>query len=113
MSNGESLQSRVHQWLQLKRRGISINDQISGTKGFRNPDFLQSALEHFKVEERGTMLSPDVFDPSDYPAEDYYDELASAQGERTRGGRRSGGSSAWTDRLTLRVPVSSRRPPSR
>lgn len=79
MSNGESLQSRVHQWLQLKRRGISINDQISGTKGFRNPDFLQSALEHFKVEERGTMISPDVFDPSDYPAEDYYDELASAQ----------------------------------
>ena len=25
------------------------------------------------------MISPDVFDPSDYPAEDYYDELASAQ----------------------------------
>ena len=79
MAGGESLQSKTREWLELKRRGISINDRIRDAKGFRNPDFLQSVVDHFKVDDRGTMFAPEIFDPSVYPPEDYYDELASAQ----------------------------------
>ena len=79
MAGGESLQSKTREWLELKRRGISINDRIRDAKGFRNPDFLQSVVDHFKVDDRGTMFAPEIFDPSVYPPEDDYDELASAQ----------------------------------
>ena len=33
MAGGESLQSKTREWLELKRRGISINDRIRDAKG--------------------------------------------------------------------------------
>ena len=79
MPSGDSLQSTVVQWLELKRRGTSINDQLRSSKGFRNPDFLQSVVEHFNINQHGTMFSKDVFDPAGYTEEDFYDALAQAQ----------------------------------
>ena len=78
-SSGDSLQSKVERWLELKRGGVEINDQLRRSRGFRNPDFLAGATTHFGVDERGTMFAPDVFDPSALRGEDFYDHLAQAQ----------------------------------
>lgn len=79
MPSGDSLQSKVAQWLELKRDGTNINDRLRSSKGFRNPDFLQSVVEHFSIDQHGTLFSPDVFDPKGYSPQDFYDELAKAQ----------------------------------
>ena len=42
---------------------------------YRNPNFLQKIVEHFKIEEYGTKFPADVFDPNALHAEDYYDAL--------------------------------------
>ena len=65
-SSGVSLQTKVEQWLELKRRGTEIDARLRATKGFRNPDFLRSAVTHFDVDDRGTNFAEDVFDPKGY-----------------------------------------------
>ena len=82
-SSGVSLQTKVEQWLELKRRGTEINAKLRATKGFRNPDFLRSAVTHFDVDDRGTNFAEDVFDPKGYDSEDYYDRLGAAQKKET------------------------------
>jgi|AntAceMinimDraft_5_1070358.scaffolds.fasta_scaffold04218_5 hypothetical protein len=79
MPSGDSLQSKVAQWLELKRSGTNINDRLRSSKGFRNPDFVQSVADHFSIDQQGTQFSKEVFDPKGYANEDYYDALATAQ----------------------------------
>ena len=63
MPSGDSLQSKIAQWMELKRRGTNINDRLRSSKGFRNPDFLQSVVEHFNIDQHGTLFAPEVFNP--------------------------------------------------
>lgn len=74
-----SMTAKMQKWLSLKRDGVDVNDALRKSKGFRNPDFLRSAVRHFGIDERATHFSRDVFDPKAYAKEDYYDTLASAQ----------------------------------
>ena len=63
--------------------GAEIGARLRATKGFRNPDFLRSAVTHFDVDDRGTNFAEDVFDPKGYDSEDYYDRLGEAQKKET------------------------------
>jgi hypothetical protein len=76
-----SLDAKMRKWMALRSRGVRVNDALRESKGFRNPDFLQSAVSRFGIDERATMFSPDVFDPNEIAARkgDYYECLASAQ----------------------------------
>ena len=76
-----SLDAKMRQWMALRARGVRVNDALRQSKGFRNPDFLQSAVARFGVDERATMFSPDVFDPNEIAGrkEDDYQSLAAAQ----------------------------------
>ena len=76
-----SLDAKMRKWMALRSRGVRVNDALRESKGFRNPDFLQSAVARFGIDERATMFSPDVFDPNEIAARkgDYYECLASAQ----------------------------------
>ena len=69
--------------MELKRRGTEIDARLRATKGFRNPDFLRSAVTHFDVDDRGTNFAEDVFDPKGYDSEEYYDRLGEAQKKET------------------------------
>ena len=71
----------MRKWMALRSRGVRVNDALRESKGFRNPDFLQSAVSRFGIDDRATMFSPDVFDPNEIAARkgDYYECLASAQ----------------------------------
>ena len=76
-----SLGTKMREWTALRARGVLVNDALRRSKGFRNPDFLQSAVARFGVDERATMFSPDVFDPVEIAGrkEDDYEHLAAAQ----------------------------------
>ena len=76
-----SLDAKMRKWMALRARGVRVNDALRQSKGFRNPDFLQSAVARFGVDERATMFSPDVFDPNEIAGrkEDDYQNLAAAQ----------------------------------
>jgi hypothetical protein len=67
------------QRLELKRNGTNINDRLRSSKGFRNPDFLKSVVDHFNINQHGTLFDEEVFDPKGYAEEDFYDALATAQ----------------------------------
>ncbi|GLC34991.1 hypothetical protein PLESTB_001186500 [Pleodorina starrii] len=78
-SCSEELQARFAQYLdKLRTKGISLTDQISHRKAFRNPDFLQKLVDHFHVQEHGSAFPPDVFDPESLPTEDTIDQLIKA-----------------------------------
>ena len=76
-----SLDAKMRKWMALRSRGVRVNDALRESKGFRNPDFLQSAVSRFGIDERATMFSPDVFDPNEIAGrkEDDYQNLAAAQ----------------------------------
>ena len=76
-----SLDEKMRKWMALRSRGVRVNDALRESKGFRNPDFLRSAVSRFGIDERATMFSPDVFDPNAIAAkkEDHYEGLAAAQ----------------------------------
>ena len=76
-----SLDEKMRKWMALRLNGVRVNDSLRQSKGFRNPDFLSSAVSRFGIDERATMFSPDVFDPNLIAdkKEDHYDSLALAQ----------------------------------
>jgi len=76
-----SLDEKMRKWMALRSRGVRVNDALRQSKGFRNPDFLSSAVSRFGIDERATMFSPDVFDPNLIAdkKEDHYECLALAQ----------------------------------
>jgi hypothetical protein len=76
-----SLDEKMRKWMALRLNGVRVNDSLRQSKGFRNPDFLSSAVSRFGIDERATMFSKDVFDPNLIAdkKEDHYDSLALAQ----------------------------------
>jgi hypothetical protein len=88
------------QWTELKRAGVRVVDRLRGTKAFRNPDFLESVVSHFEIDERATMFAKDAFDPSDdaYAPEDFYDALAAAHKKQHERREKEKKSRGWADR---------------
>lgn len=78
-STTSGIHQKLNKWMQLKRNGVNVNSTLRKSKGFRNPDFLQSAVRHFAIDERATHFSKDVFDPNGYARDDFYDTLAQQQ----------------------------------
>ena len=64
--------ARFHSLLHAGRPGVTT--QLRQRKDYRNPDFLQRAVDHFGVREYDSALVN--FDPTALAAEDFADELA-------------------------------------
>ena len=62
-------------YLELKAQGRSINSELRKSKGYRNPDFLQKIVKHFDIKEQWSHFPTNVFDPTGYPPDDYFDKL--------------------------------------
>nr|CAD1834413.1 unnamed protein product [Ananas comosus var. bracteatus] len=71
----EELQQKINRFLAYKKSGKSFNADLRNRKDYRNPDFLQHAVRYQDIDQIGTCLSKDVFDPHGYDKSDYYDEL--------------------------------------
>ncbi|GAB2231328.1 hypothetical protein Droror1_Dr00010334 [Drosera rotundifolia] len=69
------LQEKINGFLELKRLGKNFNTEVRNRKGYRNPDFLQHAVNYQGVDEIGSCFSKDVFDPHGYDASDYHEAI--------------------------------------
>lgn len=77
------IQERVRRFLAIQsERGVSVNEQIQGNSGFRNPAFLEKMVEHFALDSFGTLLPAHVWDPHNLPREDFVDAIEQALAER-------------------------------
>lgn len=73
----EELQAKFARYLHIKQvQGRNINDAIRMTKGYKNPDFMQQAVEHQGIDEIGSCFAKEIFDPRGVDRSDYYDQVA-------------------------------------
>lgn len=54
------------------------------TRGYRNPEFFKKMIEHYDIEQYGSCLPREVWDPAALPAEDYLHALKKAADEARR-----------------------------
>lgn len=54
----------------MRSAGTNINDALRNRPDFRNPDFLQSLVQHFNVNQYGSAFAPEVFSPEGVSDED-------------------------------------------
>jgi hypothetical protein len=74
------IQARVEKYLEAKRTTrLNINSQLREPKGFRNPNFLQSVVEHFGVEQDGSELPGRREQKKQEEEEDSYEKIAARQ----------------------------------
>jgi len=74
------IQARVEKYLEAKRTThLNINSQLREPKGFRNPSFLQSVVEHFGVKQDGSELPGRRNEKEQEEEEDLYENIAARQ----------------------------------
>lgn len=60
-------------------KGQRVNTFIREAKKFRNPCLLEKLVGYLGVQESGTNYPPELYDPSAFGAEEYYDALEMAR----------------------------------
>ena len=55
-----------------------MNDKLRGHVEFRNPKFLDNVVEKYHLDEYGTALPREVWDPQALPEEDFIDAIKRA-----------------------------------
>ncbi|XP_062544652.1 SAP30-binding protein [Armigeres subalbatus] len=63
----------------MKNSSMDTNKIIQERKEFRNPSIYEKLIQFCDINELGTNYSSDIFDPSQWGKESYYEELAKAQ----------------------------------
>jgi len=66
-------------FVQSSQEGNCVNDYIRHSKRFRNPDLLEKLVAYMDVVENGSNYPTDLYDPTAFGPEEYYDQL-----EKTR-----------------------------
>lgn len=88
------VQARVARWLELQRAtGRRLTDTLRASRDYRNPEFFRKMVEYWEIEEHGSALPPEAFDPGALCPEDTLEalkaEVAAAE-ERRRAARAAG-----------------------
>ena len=77
-----SLQEKIARMLEKKRLGkLSLNEHVQRKKDFRNPSIYEKLVSYCSIDEYGTNYPRNLFNPSSWGVESYYDALAKAQKE--------------------------------
>eukprot|EP01024_Parvocaulis_polyphysoides_P007196 TRINITY_DN12158_c0_g1_i1.p3 TRINITY_DN12158_c0_g1~~TRINITY_DN12158_c0_g1_i1.p3 ORF type:complete len:217 (-),score=41.99 TRINITY_DN12158_c0_g1_i1:569-1186(-) len=71
----EEIVQRILQLKQKQQEGIQLANELKKQKDYKNPDFLRKMVAHFQIEEYGSCLSKDVFDPSLFDERNYINNL--------------------------------------
>merc|ERR1712004_540702 len=75
----KQLQDKIDKLMKKSRVGYNLNQSIQNRKDFRNPGIYEKLIQFCKIDEKGTNYPPELFDPSIWGPESFYDELAKAQ----------------------------------
>jgi len=70
-----ALQAQITKCLGLMRSGRSVMGELRKDARFQNPKFLQKSVEFYGLQQYGTCLSPEVWDPSSLAEEDMWPAL--------------------------------------
>ncbi len=55
------LQMQVQKFIETQQKtNKSLNRELRKSRGYRNPYFLRSTVESFKLQEGGTCFAPEV-----------------------------------------------------
>lgn len=67
--------------------GKSVLSALRKHRKWNNPDFLEKMVNYYNLNQYGTSLNPEVWDPKAIPEEDYWQSLAQqlAAKKRQRG----------------------------
>lgn len=88
------VQARVARWLELQSStGRRLTDTLRASRDYRNPEFFRKMIGYWEIEEHGSALPPESFDPGALPQEDTLEALKAewaAEEERRRAARASG-----------------------
>lgn len=63
----------------MKTNNIDMNKIIQERKEFRNPSIYEKLISFCDINELGTNYPPEIYDPSHFGKESYYEELARVQ----------------------------------
>lgn len=66
-------------FVESAKQGNSVNDYIRHAKRFRNPDLLEKLVVYMDVSENGTNYPPELYEPTAFGKEEYYDQLERAR----------------------------------
>lgn len=73
------LQDAVNKYLKMRRDlGVEVKAVIGMSRDFRNPYFLQKWVHDAKINEGGSSMPPECFDPLSLHEEDFYEKLQKA-----------------------------------
>ena len=68
------LQEKVREYItKQEETGNTITSSLKSLSGYKNPDFLQHCVKYDDINQYGSCYPPEIFDPANLPAEDYYD----------------------------------------
>lgn len=63
------------------RTGADMNGQLKNRKHFRNPSIYEKLLGYCNINEFGTNCPPELYDPTIWGEQSFYEELAKVQKE--------------------------------
>lgn len=63
----------------MRNSNMDTNKIIQERKEFRNPSIYEKLIQFCDINELGTNYPPEIFDPSQWGKESYYEELAKSQ----------------------------------
>eukprot|EP00038_Savillea_parva_P010163 m.188344 g.188344 ORF g.188344 m.188344 type:complete len:286 (+) comp17398_c0_seq1:89-946(+) len=64
---------------QKKRDGMDLNQHLQGMRQFRNPSLYEKLIDAMDIDHIGSNCPPDVYDPSRWTDEDFFEQLALAR----------------------------------
>ncbi|XP_051830108.1 SAP30-binding protein-like [Antechinus flavipes] len=74
------LQDKIKKLYEQKiKEKKDMNDLIQRKKEFRNPCIYEKLIQYCSIDELGTNYPKDIFDPSGWSEDSYYEALAKAQ----------------------------------
>ncbi|KAH6575463.1 hypothetical protein BASA50_005494 [Batrachochytrium salamandrivorans] len=74
-----ALKSKIVKFLELRSRGVYLNDRLVSTHAFRNPSIMRKLIEFLELDEIGSNFSIQAYNPHGFPPEAFYKDLAKAQ----------------------------------
>ncbi|WIA19382.1 hypothetical protein OEZ85_004005 [Tetradesmus obliquus] len=81
----EGMQARVESIYRTQMQtGKSIVSVLRKNRRWQNPDFLEKMVRYYHLDQYGSSLSSDVFDPKGIPDEDKWPALAAVLQQRKR-----------------------------
>uniref|UniRef100_A0A7N4PUH8 SAP30 binding protein n=1 Tax=Sarcophilus harrisii TaxID=9305 RepID=A0A7N4PUH8_SARHA len=74
------LQDKIEKLYERKiKERMDMNYLIQRKKEFRNPCIYEKLVQYYSIDEFGTNYPKDIFDPSGWSEDSYYEALAKAQ----------------------------------